>query len=499
MVMVEGEDKKSMHSSRQPSLDRMYAKMECEREDCIFSSSSDDDVCDGDGVDKNCEGTKRSPRKQKKIDTDKSKSMHGDHNHPVVALVSDFFLPHLGGVEAHIYEMAVRMARNGVKVVVITHEYSRHSGVIREGCLTIYYLPLPVMWRQNTYPTVLFSMPILRRVFLLEQVDLVHGHSSFSVLCHEALLLASMMNLKTVYTDHSMLDVSVPSNMIVSNLLAFTLSHSQHAIGVSHICREQLVVCAGIERDKTSVIPNAVDTATFFPVQERPITPTIVVMSRLFWRKGIDLLARVIPLVCEKHPTAVFLIGGDGPMRINLEEMREQHNLSDRVHMLGSVLHENVPRVLQRGSVFLNCSRTEAFCMAILEAACCGLDVVSTNVGGVPEVLPPSMCRLAPLQPEALACAVLDALEHPIDAHEAFSRYSKLCKKYSWDDVTSKTLAVYSSITEKPVRGIWHLETWKSLPLVFLPLFVPLLFAAQLLLLILGVFQPGSRYRRKSK
>ena len=51
--------------------------------------------------------------------------------------------------------------------------------------------------------------------------------------------------------------------------------------------------------------------------------------------------------------------------------------------------------VLRRGHIFLNTSLTESFCIAILEAACCGLLVVTTDVGGVPEVLPPHMAYLA--------------------------------------------------------------------------------------------------------
>lgn len=56
-------------------------------------------------------------------------------------------------------------------------------------------------------------------------------------------------------------------------------------------------------------------------------------------------------------------------------------------------------KVLVRGHIFLNCSLTEAFCIAIVEAASCGLLVVSTKVGGVPEVLPNHMIRFA--QPNA--------------------------------------------------------------------------------------------------
>lgn len=52
-------------------------------------------------------------------------------------------------------------------------------------------------------------------------------------------------------------------------------------------------------------------------------------------------------------------------------------------------------QVLNRGDIFVNCSLTEAFCIAIVEAASCGLLVVSTSVGGVPEVLPDSLALLA--------------------------------------------------------------------------------------------------------
>ena len=51
--------------------------------------------------------------------------------------------------------------------------------------------------------------------------------------------------------------------------------------------------------------------------------------------------------------------------------------------------------VLSRGHIFLNTSLTESFCMANLEAACAGLLIVSTNVGGVPEVLPGHMIKFA--------------------------------------------------------------------------------------------------------
>jgi phosphatidylinositol glycan class A protein len=59
------------------------------------------------------------------------------------------------------------------------------------------------------------------------------------------------------------------------------------------------------------------------------------------------------------------------------------------------VRHEKVRDVLVQGHIFLNTALTESFCIAIVEAASCGLRVVTTNVGGIPEVLPPDMVKLS--------------------------------------------------------------------------------------------------------
>jgi phosphatidylinositol glycan class A protein len=71
------------------------------------------------------------------------------------------------------------------------------------------------------------------------------------------------------------------------------------------------------------------------------------------------------------------------------------HKIEDSVELLGSLPHDQVPKALQRGHIFLNTSLTESFCLSMLEAASCGLLVVSTDVGGIPEVLPAGMAYMA--------------------------------------------------------------------------------------------------------
>lgn len=84
-----------------------------------------------------------------------------------------------------------------------------------------------------------------------------------------------------------------------------------------------------------------------------------------------------------------------------LKFMVEKFKLTDRVELLGYVNHKNVCSVLNRGHIFVNTSLTEAFCIAGLEAVSSGLIVVTTNVGGTPEILPSDLLYLADPNPKS--------------------------------------------------------------------------------------------------
>ncbi|XAR64761.1 Phosphatidylinositol N-acetylglucosaminyltransferase [Bertholletia excelsa] len=193
----------------------------------------------------------------------------------------------------------------------------------------------------------------------------------------------------------------------------------------------------------------------FKPAPERLGTDeiVIVVISRLVYRKGADLLVEVIPEVCHLYPNVRFIIGGDGPKRVRLEEMREKYSLQDRVEMLGAVPHAKVRSVLISGHIFLNSSLTEAFCIAILEAASCGLLTVSTRVGGVPEVLPDDMIVLAKPDPIDMVHAIQKAISMlPTINPQAMH----LCMKrlYSWHDVARRTEIVYDRALRCPNQNL---------------------------------------------
>lgn len=385
-----------------------------------------------------------------------------------IALVCDFFYPNVGGVETHIYQLGSWLVALGHKVVVVTRQYGqpkqRRAGIRWLGSgIKVYYLPLPPWWRASTIPTLFCFYHPFRDVILRERIDIIHTHQAVSSMAHEAVFIGRTLGIPTVYTDHSLVGFTEFGSRMVNAMLECTLSDTSQVICVSHTCKENTVLRSHINPDIVSVIPNAIDSSQFTP---GPVPPpaewvTVVLMSRLVYRKGVDLAIDIIPSICERFPRVRFLIGGDGPKRIKLEEMREQHQLQDRVEVLGEVPHDKVRDVLIRGDVFLNPSLTEGFCIAILEAASCGLTVVSTKVGGIPEVLPRHMIHYAKPTADDLFRALAEAIPQAKKVDRA-KRHAEASELYSWEDVARRTERVYDKAALYPKTSLLHRFTRMS-------------------------------------
>uniref|UniRef100_A0A1L8E3K0 Putative n-acetylglucosaminyltransferase complex n=1 Tax=Nyssomyia neivai TaxID=330878 RepID=A0A1L8E3K0_9DIPT len=293
------------------------------------------------------------------------------------------------------------------------------------------------------------------------------------------MLVASLLDLRVIFTDHSLFGFADLSAVVTNKFLQISLCTCNHCICVSHIGKENTVLRASVPAHKVSVIPNAVDTALFTPNPlHRPQdgSITVVVVSRLVYRKGIDLLVGIISKISQmpqmRHIN--FLIGGDGPKRGLLEEIREKNNMQDRVTLLGALEHSKVRDVLTRGHIFLNTSLTEAYCMAIVEAAATGLQVVSTKVGGIPEVLPDKLIILTEPTVDGLLSGLLVAINKHRGRRKVncngtnhnnaknhtkktnndilcpFSCNSLVEELYNWENVATRTEKVYHRVLREP-------------------------------------------------
>jgi len=251
-----------------------------------------------------------------------------------IAFACDFFFPRLGGVENHIWSLSSQLVRLGHKVIIITHAYDKERTGVRylPGPIKVYYCPFLPLTDQDTLPTFLVSFPLVRQILIREKIEIVHGHQATSTLANECIVYAAELGLRKVYTDHSLFGFDDIACSILNKVIKTTLSTVDAAICVSNTCRENFLLRSALNPAIVHVIPNAIDASKFTPdPSKRPSNRIqIIVISRLVYRKGVDLLVGIIPLICQKFDDVDFIIGGDGSKRLMLEEMVEREQLQHR-------------------------------------------------------------------------------------------------------------------------------------------------------------------------
>jgi glycosyltransferase involved in cell wall biosynthesis len=154
----------------------------------------------------------------------------------------------------------------------------------------------------------------------------------------------------------------------------------------AQILREIMVTRYGVDPEKIEVIPNGVDAEKYQPKPElRGQKPTVVYLGRLVHDKDPVTLAKGFVSAAQQCPDAEFEIIGNGRLRPQVEALINGHGLADRIRMLPGMPD---PRPhLHKAWIFAMSSVREACPNVVLEAMACGIPVVATRVGGIPELV----------------------------------------------------------------------------------------------------------------
>ncbi len=216
-------------------------------------------------------------------------------------------------------------------------------------------------------------------------VDVLHAHLPNA---HMLAALAARLTGKPIVTTIHGLRMT-PHDLEVHRC---TGSH------VHTVCRQTYyqALGVGVDADRICCIPNGVDTKLFRPPAERPralrgtigigdSAPLVGFVGRLSPEKGPDLFVRVAELARRAVPDAHFVLIGDGPMRDELIVRIDEENLRSRVHLAG--LRDDLPQVYGELDLLVSTSRSEAMPLALMEAMACGVPIVATRVGGVPDLV----------------------------------------------------------------------------------------------------------------
>jgi phosphatidylinositol alpha-1,6-mannosyltransferase len=120
----------------------------------------------------------------------------------------------------------------------------------------------------------------------------------------------------------------------------------------------------------------------------------IVSVGRLVHRKGQDQLIEALPKVLLKHPDAVLLFVGDGPIKSMLQNSARQLGVTNSIAFTGKVSHHDLPDYISLGEIFAMPVRSRFFGLEVeglgivyLEASACGLPVIAGNSGGAPDAV----------------------------------------------------------------------------------------------------------------
>jgi len=193
--------------------------------------------------------------------------------------------------------------------------------------------------------------------------------------------------------------------------LALTSWCLRNAAGVICVSKDLEQRSRKLGAKQTHVIPTPLDVSVFSRRRQPDRQQRLVTVANLIPLKGIDILIRAL----HNGPTVKLIVIGDGPERERLEKLSRELKLENYVTFTGFISQEKLAEHLQSSNIFVLPSLSEGVPRSILEAMACGMFVIATRVGGVPDVVTDGKNGLLvqPNDAKALSEAIRWALADP--------------------------------------------------------------------------------------
>ena len=201
---------------------------------------------------------------------------------------------------------------------------------------------------------------------------------------------------------------------------------------------------AALDLPRPRVHYTGVDLARFAPADRARAKaafglagPVVLAVGALIPRKGHHILIDAVAALAD----VTLLIAGEGPERAALQARIAERGASDRIRLLGSVPHADVPRLLAAADVSALASASEGLANAWVESLACGTPVVVADTGGARELVTLESGRVVPRVADAFAAAIAELLAAP-PSREAVRRAAE---RFTWD---ANTAALYDHLRQ---------------------------------------------------
>ncbi|MFL5507965.1 MAG: glycosyltransferase family 4 protein, partial [Gemmatimonadaceae bacterium] len=365
-----------------------------------------------------------------------------DSNPLRIALVTEYYYPHLGGICEHVHFFAREARRYGHQVDIITSNIPgarEEPHVIRIGKSQ----PVYANGSQARFTWGLELRKDLKRVFSLGQYDIIHVHSPLSPVL--PVMAIEEANCPVVGTFHTYFDRSFAYG-IGNRYFQKRLDQLDAAIAVSH--STTIALNRYFEANWT-IVPNGIDTDVFNPHVPRPASlrtdvPVILFLGRFDPRNGLTTLIDSFRKVRGKNRQAQLVVVGDGPLR---KHYYRAAGGDPDITFVGSVLGER-PGYYAHSAMYA-CPTTKAsFGITLLESMACETPVVCSDIYGFRDVVKHEREALMVHcgDTEDLADAMVRLLDDETLRARLGKRGRQEALKYSWSRVTEAVLDIYTAV-----------------------------------------------------
>ncbi|MDD5458729.1 MAG: glycosyltransferase family 4 protein [Phycisphaerae bacterium] len=317
-------------------------------------------------------------------------------NEKAVLIISNSFLPSTGGVQTHLDDLCRHLLSSDKKVFVVTCQPDKSKTKSKyiersENCIIV-RMPvfgmnlLGLMRLKFLYENILLflgSFFVILRYY--SRIKTIHGHGFAFYLKPLKLLFPSK---RFVLSTHNLYHFP-QHGKLRNSIVRWALFSNDFVLTVSKQSRDELVK-AGFDSEKITVFHQWVNQEKFKPFDK------VSAKKRLGWQgrfialfvgrfeleKGAELLMQVADKTCEN---ITFAFIGDGPMA---EQIKEQASDRKNAVFIGKVKNEDIPSYLNAADVLVVPSQwEEPMGRVVLEAFACGLPVIATARGGMPETI----------------------------------------------------------------------------------------------------------------
>lgn len=383
----------------------------------------------------------------------------------------------IGGISPHVYYLSRNLAKNGVKVYVVTCDFPgapQHEVIdgVEVFRIDSYKNPSPDFATWVYLMNVNMQKEAAALVNSLGgKVDIFHAHDW--LVANAGIGLKHVFRKPLLTTIHSTEigrrnGIHFDYERMIHETEAWLTYEAWRVICCSDYMVSHVKWAFGLPTDKLVMIPNGVEAEAYARVEHEdlssfrskfalPEEKIVLFVGRLVYEKGVHVLINAVPKVLEKV-NAKFIIVGNGYMKEQLSNIVKNMGVAHKVNFTGFVDDETLRKLQKCADVSVVPSLFEPFGIVALEAMAAKSPVVVSDTGGLSEIVEHEVTgvKVYANNPESLTWGITKVL-----LDENFAKmikenaYKKVQEKYNWNKIAQQTKATYETILNEYSKSFW--------------------------------------------